>query len=527
LVSQQICPACATPNSTYAPKCRNCGTPLNPRPLPGEPVVTPWGGRAAEPAAPSQALHDGEADAAHEYEMAPRVAGSGAQAAAAHDPWPAERLTPSRAAEGHTGGLWTSLPHEVAQTPSSNGHPSPALTPSGEAPAEYEAPPPAEAALPDAASPASGGNAGPPDEEKGEPPVASAEKDESRPSPGGDGPGQPGPFSFHLEDGGGAALGNGRLAASAPAQALPGAETPTSNFAATFAGRALSPQPAVVEDAEAAMDDALTGGHPSEASPEMRTAPSAGMRNGGRGWGIRESRTAAPAWAPSSPPPDDDGGPRPSGSSYSAGTPFFGVPPIAAAAGSWGGSTRARRRSGPVRGLFAVLILVVLIFAAGFWYFAYGPGAPHTVSAPATLGGLSVNNSPANAELTSAFQSRFAGEAHVRTSVFSFYGNGQSANGYVLGLFALNGTVRPADLNNFVSVFNSNAGSSSFDLAAASPTAQEGVTYRCGPVALSSFAATVCVWSDVNVIGWVAGLPGESGAATLSAAEQARSTGEH
>lgn len=515
MVSQQICPACATPNSTYAPKCRNCSAPLNPRPLPGDPL--PWGARAAEPTAPAQAPNDGGSAAPAEYEMAPRADGFASPAGAAHHAWPAHRLAASAADEHPASGLWTDPPREETQSPSSNGHPSPTpAAPSDtvdDAPAVYESPAPA--ALP-----------GSPDAEVTEP------------SPDAEGPERAGAFSFHLDGIAGDPTGNGHAPGAAPAAPLPATEppAPTSTFASIFATPAPSPERTSADE-----DGGTAGGaaswpspSPSEPAPGDPASPAPPMRRGGRGWGVRESRTPAPAWAPvSAGPSDGDAGPR-SGPGYSAGSPFFASAAMAASAASsgtlaWGASSRARSRSSAVKGLFAVLLLVVLIFAGGFWYFTYGPGAPkaHTVSAPATLGGLHENSSGTVGQLTSAFQARFAGEAHVKSAVFSFYGGDQSGNGYLLGLFAFDGTVRGTDLASFVNGFDSGASTSTFDLSTASTTVRGGVTYHCGAVGLSSLSGTLCVWSDVNVIGSVIGLPGESAGATLGAAEEARSTAEH
>ncbi len=537
MVSQQICPACATPNSTYASKCRNCATPLNPRPLPGDPTSL-WTAQPGQPAAPSQRLDDGDPAASAEYEAAPRVTGSASPAGAGHDPWPAESLTPSRVEEGHTSGLWSSLARQDAHPPSANGHPWPspptASDKSEAAPAVYEAPPPSPAAAPDAGSPASWRSAAQPAEEETEPSLlASPEAAATEPGPQEDGPGQSRSLSFHLDGGAGAALGNGHLPPSAPTEPARGTEPPA--LTSTDATPAPSPAPGVVEEDGAGPADTTSGTSPipSPTPPvEQETAPPAETRKGGRGWGIREAHLPTPARAPnSSATPNAEAGPIPSSAAYSAGTPFFGPPPMASAAPPgtfpWAASP-ARARSSAVKGLFAVLVLVLLLFAGGFWYFAYGPGAPklHTVSAPATLGGLQENNSGAIGQVTSAFQAKFAGEAHVSSAVYSFYGDGQSVNGYLLGLFAFDGTVHGADLANLMNGFDTGA-SSSFDLSAASATAQGGVIYRCGPVGFSSLTGSLCVWSDVNVIGVTIGLPGESGGATLSAAEEARSTAEH
>jgi hypothetical protein len=528
VVSQQICPACATPNSTYANKCRNCSTALTPRPLPGDPVF-PWNGGNGEPAGHSPAAKDAEADSLTEYETVPHAAGTSSETQVARHRWPAQRMTPSQAGDGHGAALWAGLPPAEAGVPGSNGsHPEPSGSASSATPplASAGSSVPPAAAAPDAAPPA---------------PLAAdrpASWEAPPADPEVDNPAQPGSFSFHLDGGTGAEAGNGQHRSPSSPEAPPVTDrpAPTSALAAVFASPGAAPAAVATADdgpvASAAVGDPPTA--PAGSSPVARPGAPFGEPSGGRGWGVRESRTPPPAWAPVAPPPNNgETGSPAAAPGYSAGPPFLAAVPPMAAAGApgslpWAGAVPARPRSNAVKGLFALLVAVVLLFAGGFWYFADGPGAAkaHTVSAPTTLAGLSINTGGAVGQVTSAFQAKFAGEPGVKNAVYAYYGDGQSTTGYLLGLFAIDRTVNGADLTQFVNGFNS-GGSSSFDLSSATSTVQGGVTYRCGPVGLSAFTGTLCVWEDGNVLGWIVGLPGESGGATLGAAEEARSTGEH
>lgn len=156
MVSQQLCPACTTANSTFASVCRNCAAVLAPRPLPGDAAapraVGDGGGSAAGAVAPA-------------YVPAPR------QASGEGGDWPTEALTPSRLAPVLSDG-WTGLPRLQSSDP---GWPAP----SSPSPPPMPAPPPM-AAL---------GSDGPIAAEPPPPPPA------------------PAPLSFHLDVGAGSALG--------------------------------------------------------------------------------------------------------------------------------------------------------------------------------------------------------------------------------------------------------------------------------------------------------------------------------
>ncbi|MGD1033661.1 MAG: hypothetical protein ABR977_04435 [Candidatus Dormibacteria bacterium] len=144
-MSQQICPSCATANSTFASVCRSCSVPLEPRSLPSDTsggfAIYGADGQAAVQAAPASARPT-------DYAPAPPSAAGG------NGHWPAEKLTPSSlqkwASDGWTGVPRAQVPRPVRPasrgswaspapvTPESDGGPAPAAPPAPPA-----APPPA------------------------------------------------------------------------------------------------------------------------------------------------------------------------------------------------------------------------------------------------------------------------------------------------------------------------------------------------------------------------------------------------
>ena len=105
MVSQQICPSCATANSTFASVCRSCSTALEPRSLPSDTsggfAIYGADGQAAVQAAPASAP-------TADYAPAPPSTAGG------NGHWPAEKLTPSSLQKWASDG-WTGLPR--AQVP--------------------------------------------------------------------------------------------------------------------------------------------------------------------------------------------------------------------------------------------------------------------------------------------------------------------------------------------------------------------------------------------------------------------------
>ncbi len=106
VVSEQICPSCATPNSSFAPSCRSCGASLSPRPLPA-------------------------------YESAPRSLGLGRGVGGAEG-WPAPKLTPSGLAAQYSSDRWAGVPRAQGPYPD---QPEPALRPRSPVVAELPPPP--------------------------------------------------------------------------------------------------------------------------------------------------------------------------------------------------------------------------------------------------------------------------------------------------------------------------------------------------------------------------------------------------
>ena len=175
-MSQQICPSCATANSTFASVCRSCSTPLEPRSLPSDTsggfAIYGTDGQAAVQAAPASAPST-------DYAPAPPSTAGG------NGHWPAEKLTPSNLQKWASDG-WTGLPR--AQVP----------RPVRPASRSWAAPPPHDGGLATAVPP-------PPPAPPADPPPP--------PPP----PAPRGPLAFHLDVGAGSALAaSGTPAAFAP-----------------------------------------------------------------------------------------------------------------------------------------------------------------------------------------------------------------------------------------------------------------------------------------------------------------------
>lgn len=108
-MSQQICPSCATANSTYASVCRSCSAPLTPRPPSSdEPSGFAVYGRDGGSAAPAPAIPP--LPASLDFQAGPRSA-SGEEGG-----WPAERLSVSSHQVWASNG-WTGVPRMQPHTP--------------------------------------------------------------------------------------------------------------------------------------------------------------------------------------------------------------------------------------------------------------------------------------------------------------------------------------------------------------------------------------------------------------------------
>jgi len=448
-VSQQICPSCATANSTYASVCRSCSAPLTPRPpssdAPGGFAV--YGGNG-QSAAPAPTPPEPPASPAPTYEASPR------SAPGEEGGWPVERLSVSSHQVWASNG-WTGVPRVQPQTsrapvsPVWGPPPAPGPTRSD---GRSAAPAPTTSACPPAVPP----------------------------------PAPRAPMAFHLDGGAGSAL--------AAAPRMPGPASP--------------PAPPPVATAS----PASTSLAPPDAS--------------GCGWGIREQRPSMyPTWIPIPAAAGSTGGP-------SAGGPYAGVgaypgysPPVHAAANA--------PHVGRSRAAFRALILLVFVALVGAGAFLYlssestqglGSGT-HTLSAPATLGGQA--QSTGNSTLGSAVESQLAAEPGITGSVFTVYGSATPGSpAYILGMESAGQAVTASDLSQFVASFNSTS-RAAFSLTTAVVTSDSGVSFHCAPDTLSGATATMCVWVDGNVIGMVIGSQTVGSAATLAAAEQARTTAEH
>jgi hypothetical protein len=192
---------------------------------------------------------------------------------------------------------------------------------------------------------------------------------------------------------------------------------------------------------------------------------------------------------------------------------------------------RVGRSRAALRAL-VLLIFVALVGAGAFLYLrsestqGFGSGV-HTVSAPATLGGLTESTSSAMTALSSQVQSQIAASPGIAGSVFTVYGFATAGGpGYILDMVSDDHAVTSADLSHFVSGFNSTSGAA-LNLTTATVSSDNGVSFHCAPVTVASAATTMCVWGDGNVLGVVIGSSGAGSTAALAAAEEARGTAEH
>ncbi len=422
MVSQQICPSCATANSTFASVCRSCSTALEPRSLPSDTsggfAIYGTDGQAAVQAAPASASTAG-------YAPAPPSAAGG------NGHWPAEKLTPSSLQKWASDG-WTGLPR--AQVP----------RPVRPASHSWAAPPP------------SGDDGGPVVAVPPTPPAAPP-------------PAPRGPLAFHLDVGAGSAL----AASGTPAAFAP------------------PPPPA-----------------------------GAGDDGGGRGWGVREQKPApSSAWAvePATytpPAPYTPPGARPA----------YGPPASAA----WAPSGR-RPRVGVQ--IFFLSLIAVLITAGIFIYLMNGmaPGVGsgiHTLTRPLTLGGDAPNPNPeltgAGTTLESEVEANAgSARAELQQTLVGFYGSVDGVTDgvlpdYLLFMMSVNGSLTASDLSQIDAHL----------LTVSSVQTANGVSFHCGRP-LGGDMPSMCTWVDGNVLGVVEGSASVGAAATMAAAEQARTIAEH
>jgi hypothetical protein len=456
-VSQQICPSCATANSTFASVCRSCCAPLAPRPpsnaAPGGFAVYGSNGQSAAPAPTPPAP---PASPSHTYEASPR------SAPGEEGGWPAERFSVSSHQVWASNG-WTGVPREQPQTPRAPVSP-------------VWGPPPAPGPTRSDGRPAAPVPTAPPFPPAAPPPAPRA------------------PMAFHLDGGAGSALAAApRVSASPP---MPATTSP--------------PAP------------------PAVAATSPASFPAAPLDAGGHGWGVREQRPSPyPTWTPIPATSGSNGGPSAGGAYAGLGAyPGYGYPAQPAATAPRVGRSRAALRA------LVLLVFVALVGAGAFLYLSsestqgLGSGT-HTLSTPTTLGGLPQTTSSAMTALSSQVESQMAAEPGITGSVFTVYASATSGGpGYILGVASDGQAVISSDLSQFVAGFNSSSGVT-FNLSTASVSSDNGVSFHCAPVTLSGAADTLCIWGDGNVIGMVLGSPGSGSAATLAAAEEARTTAEH
>ena len=425
-MSQQICPSCATANSTFASVCRSCSTPLEPRSLPSDTsggfAIYGADGQAAVQATPASA-------APGDYASAPHSAAGG------NGHWPAERMTPSSLQKWASDG-WTGLPRAQAPRPVRPPVRSwdvPPTAPVGSAGASVAAAPPAPPAEP--------------------PPAPAAPR---------------GPLAFHLDVGAGSAL-----AASSASTAF-----------------APPPPPAVAADEE-----------------------------GGRGWSVREQKQApAAAWAMQPP-------------TFAPPAPYI---PTGVRPGRGSSAVAAMAAPGHRPGVgvqIFVLSLVAVVITAGIFIYlmnglATGVGSgTHTLTTPATLGGVAPDTNPALQDASRTLQSEIESHAApvtagLQQTVAGFYGSSDAAGDGILPDYFLLITSAGAPLTAAdLSQVDANL------LAVSSVQTADGVSFHCGRPLVGAMPS-MCTWVDGNVFGVVEGSASVGAAATASAAEQARTVAE-
>ena len=233
-----------------------------------------------------------------------------------------------------------------------------------------------------------------------------------------------------------------------------------------------------------------------------------------------------PAWTPVPAPARSPGGPSAGGAYAGVGLhPGYAYPaqPVVSA-------PRVGRSRGALRAL-VLLVFVALVGAGAFLYLSrestqgIGSGT-HSVAAPAALGGVPASTSTAMTALSSQVQSEMAAASGMTGSVFKLYAPAiPGGPDYILAVASDGQAVTSSDLSQFVAGLNGSSGIA-FSLTTAAVSSDGGVSFRCAPVTLAGAPATLCLWGDGNVIGMVIGASGAGAAATLSAAEEARSTAE-
>ncbi|MGO8686653.1 MAG: hypothetical protein ACLQT7_05615 [Candidatus Dormibacteria bacterium] len=470
MVSQQICPSCATANSTFASVCRNCATPLAPRPQPGTAAegfaVYRSGVRPPEP--PPVAAAPPPLDT---FEAAPRsVAGE-------EGGWPADRLSPSRFQASLPDG-WTGLPREPAAG-TQVGESLPWGPPS--------APPPQRS---DGHQPAVMMPAPPP-------PSAAA--------------GTRAPLAFHLDGGAGTAL-----AAAPPA---PATRAPLAFHLGVGAGTALATGSPALGPPPPPPPPALPA---ADGAPSPTATPAARAdQGGGRGWGIRQRRHSPPAGYP----PAEASPARPEAARAAA--RFLPAPVPALPPAPWEEeASRGRNRTGLQ--LFVVLLLAALVAVGVLLYLSGGlnqglGSGTHTLSAPATLDSLAQNSSSqlqsSGAALQSEIESSDTSVHVLRQLITAFYGaipddGSATTPDYFLFLSSFDGPLTSADLSQFDTL-----------LTASTVESEDGVSFHCGTPTTGPMSS-LCLWIDGNVMGVVEGSATVGPAGTLAAAEEARTSAE-
>ncbi len=324
-------------------------------------------------------------------------------------------------------------------------------------------------------------------------------------------------MAFHLDVGAGAALAAAPRVSAAPTMFVsPSVSAPPSMPAPTGTPAPTRPPapPAVATATTASTSPEATSLEPPNA--------------GGLGWGVREQRPALyPTWTPAPVASGPTGGPSAGGAYAGVGLyPGYAYPGQPGAIAPHVGRSRAAFRA------LVLLVFVALVGAGAFLYLssesAQGLGSgTHTLSTPATLGGLPQTTTSAMTALSSQVKSQMAAEPGITGSVFTVYTSATPGGpGYILGIASDDQAVTSSDLSRFAAGFNSTAGVT-FNLTTASVSSDNGVSFHCAPVTLSGAADTLCVWGDGNVIGMVIGSSGAGSAATVVAAEEARTTAEH
>lgn len=236
---------------------------------------------------------------------------------------------------------------------------------------------------------------------------------------------------------------------------------------------------------------------------------------GGKGWNIRSqdednasrgrAEPVVPAWSPRTTP------------AMTRDRSAWAVP----------AAPRSRRPSG--RGVFGILLTLVLIAILGFAAFEYVSGRAHstTLKTPASVGALAPISTPAAAAVSQ--QMRRVMLAYGATQVVSGV-YGVSGHPALVVLLAQDPSVETTS-SQFFDDFSQGLQRDGFtvDRTKALKTTTDGSQFVCSHATRPAPqpAVSLCGWSDGSTIGLVMDVSGQPVNKTLTEAVQAKTAGEH